>query len=204
MNSTSKPGSRISSSILMTSSSWQTARHRIGVPTDHYTRRGRRVDRRCVQHGCACHQSLDAVARARTSAGCSASGLLPRILRARRSSRSPVFQWRGRPRQPGRHRHRQARAISSPTSSADDFEVFEDGRRRRSAILPATRGEPGPRDAPRPAARRQREHGRGHRVHADRRDQVPEHADRRASTSRSSTSTPRCASRVTAERVRPR
>jgi hypothetical protein len=33
MNSTSNPGSRISSSILMTSSSWQTARHRISVPT---------------------------------------------------------------------------------------------------------------------------------------------------------------------------
>src|SRR6476661_1785700 len=37
MNSTSNPGSRISSSILMTSSSWQTARHRMGVPNPDYT-----------------------------------------------------------------------------------------------------------------------------------------------------------------------
>src|SRR5258707_393132 len=39
MNSTSNPGSRISSSILMTSSSWQTARHRISVATNDYTPR---------------------------------------------------------------------------------------------------------------------------------------------------------------------
>jgi hypothetical protein len=37
MISTSKPGSRISSSILMTSSSWQTARQRNSVPIDDYT-----------------------------------------------------------------------------------------------------------------------------------------------------------------------
>ena len=37
MNSISKPGSRISSSILMTSSSWQTARHRIVDPNRDYT-----------------------------------------------------------------------------------------------------------------------------------------------------------------------
>src|SRR5262245_50010467 len=37
MNSTSKPGTRISSSILMTSSSWQTAKHRIGAVTVNYT-----------------------------------------------------------------------------------------------------------------------------------------------------------------------
>jgi VWFA-related protein len=41
MNSISKPGSRISSSILMTSSSWQTAKHRIGATTDNYTLRTR-------------------------------------------------------------------------------------------------------------------------------------------------------------------
>src|SRR5581483_1322481 len=39
MNSTSNPGSRISSSIRMTSSSWQTARHRIATPTADYTLR---------------------------------------------------------------------------------------------------------------------------------------------------------------------
>src|SRR5262249_20896618 len=39
MNSTSNPGSRISSSILMTSSSWHRATHRMTVPTDDYTLR---------------------------------------------------------------------------------------------------------------------------------------------------------------------
>ena len=43
MNSTSKPGSRISSSIRMTSSSWQTARHLMVVPTADYTPAAPRV-----------------------------------------------------------------------------------------------------------------------------------------------------------------
>ena len=67
------------------------------------------------------------------------------------------------------------------------------GRRRRAGAR---------RTAPGGDAGRQREHGRGHRLHPDRRDQVPEHPRPRPSTSRSSTSTPRCASRATARRVR--
>src|SRR5712692_3942803 len=50
MNSISKPGSRISLSILITSSSWQTARHLIVVPIFHYTLgRGGRTPRKSVE-----------------------------------------------------------------------------------------------------------------------------------------------------------
>ena len=91
-----------------------------------------------------------------------------------------TFRSRHRPRQYRRDRHGQQREprhrISRPRTSRSP----KTGGSRRCAISPpAIDPAHRPRAAPRPPARRQREHGRGHRVHADRRDQVPEHPDRR-------------------------
>src|SRR3954469_14764397 len=91
MNSTSKPGSRISSSILMTSSSWQTARHRMAVANLDYTpgrvdapfsirRRGCRVRamaRRSYRPLAAASVVLAAIIVGATAAGLAAGQQVP-------------------------------------------------------------------------------------------------------------------------------
>ena len=62
--------------------------------------------------------------------------------------------------------------------TAEDFEITEDGKRQTLGYF-AAGDRVGAGAASRAAARRQREHGRRHRLHEDRRDQVPEYADRR-------------------------
>ena len=141
-NSTSKLGSRISSSILMASSVWQTARHLIRVLAPARARHPRHTrqtpiirrtgPRRVVMIGPGPCGYLAGIA-----VMCHASGIwplgrpLPTILAASLAHRSAQ-----QADVPSRHRAGHLTASRSPTGRAsfltdltrDDFEIIEDGK----------------------------------------------------------------------------
>src|SRR5262249_22945264 len=123
MNSTSKPGSRISSSILMTSSSWQTARHRMGAPTFDYTP-GRVAF--CAADGhdrCRVHSMYRLVAARAVVLAWAA------VDRGRAAQQVPVFRGGIDLVNVGvTVTDRRGNLLSD--LQADDFEVYEDGRKQ--------------------------------------------------------------------------
>src|SRR5882724_8568907 len=139
MNSTSKPGCRISSSILMTSSSWQTARHRISEPIHDYTPRHGSAD---DGHGVEC-QSVRRTLRGFWMA-------LPFVSLV--SLVSGAAGGRGRDQQPQVFRggvdlvniavtvtDRRGSLVADLT--ADDFEIYEDGRKQTMRYFAAGDGD---------------------------------------------------------------
>ena len=105
--------------------------------------------------------------------------------RPRRRRRSAALPRRRRPRLAERHRHRRHRHATSPTSTAEDFHVFEDGVKQDVTFFNRTQ----PADRAGAAARHQRQHGHAScRPRRKRPSASPSGCGRRTSP-RSSTST---------------